>query len=392
MARVEHLEALRAAQLNIADVLDNMRAMLRSGAQRLSLAVRDNDIIDGVEDYWALRYLGAKMAAISEGAREEVNVSLEALGLYDDVMGRSWRAYGDILEMLAYDRPTPLLRLRGSWGSARVWAKLEWYNPLSLSIKDRAAWYMASLALDKIKAVGRIYEASSSNTGVALAAIAAVLGVRARIYIPETAADFGPAMVRLFGGEAVVRGSSTNELRPVVAEDARREGALMLDQFANLANPFVHVRYTAKEIEAQANRAGLRLRGVFVTMGTGGHAAGISFYFRNRRPDVKVYGVQPDEGGRIPGIKRQDFSSWWPLGERPHEVIEVSAEEAMDAAIEVAKTNGILFGVSGGAAVAALRKSVDRLEEGDYVVIIPDHGIKYLDLYLSHLGAGSEGG
>lgn len=386
MAKVAPLASLRAGRRpDFFEVAGAAARMLRSGAQELSLSVRGGEVVDGAEDYWALYYLGCRLAAVSEGARERVDVPLEALGFFDEVVGHEARIYQDVLELVARDRPTPMVRLRGDWGRARVWAKLEWYNPLSLSIKDRTAWYMASMSAEALGGAGALYEASSSNTGVALAALARLLGLRARIYVPSTAEDFGPAMVRVLGGEAVVGGSSTTEILPRVLEDAARDGAVVLNQFSNPLNPAAHVRFTAKEIEYQARFAGLKLKGVFVSMGTGGHAAGIAFYFKNRMPGVRVVGVQP-AGGGIPGIKRQDFSGWWGPMPRPDEVVEVSADEALDAAIDVARSNGLLFGVSGGAVVAAIRRLSGGLEEGDYVAVIPDHGIKYLDLYLSRLG------
>jgi cysteine synthase/O-phosphoserine sulfhydrylase/cystathionine beta-synthase len=384
--RLRPLEELTAEEVGLEELLNSMRSMLRSNSVASSLAVKGNRVIDGDADYWALRWLRCRLAPVSEGLREGGPVPLEALGFYDNAVSNEYRAYRDVMELLSNDRPTPMVMLRGDWGpGVRVWAKLEWYNPLSLSIKDRTALGVLTEALSRNPNARKIFEVSSSNTGIALAALSAALGLRARIYVPTTAEDFGPSMLRVLGAEVVVRGSSTVEALPSAIEEARAEGAIMPNQFENIANPLMHVGTTAKEIDLQANFLGLKLRGIFVTLGTRGHSAGIAFYFKNRRPDVKVFGVQPAEGSIIPGIRRQDPSRWWPMAERPDEIIDVTDSEAIDSAIAVARTNGLLFGMSGGAAVAALLKK-GKLEEGDYVLVVPDHGIKYLDRYLSRLG------
>ena len=379
------LESLSAAEAPLSDVLTSMRAMLRTDRLELSLAVEGSSVVDGASDYWALRWLGCSVAPV-DSSRRRVDVPLEALGLYDDTTAPERRVYPDVMDLLSRDRPTPMVRLRGSWGRARLWAKLEWYNPLSLSIKDRTAASILAEALRRRPDAKVIYEVSSANTGVALASLAAVMGLRARLYMPVTAESFGPLMARLLGAEVVQRGSSTVEVLPEAKEEAARDGALMPNQFESPANFLTHVGHTAKEVEAQANFAGLKLKGIFVTMGTGGHSAGISFYFKNRRPDVKVFGVQPARGSVIPGIRRQDMSSWWPIEERPDVILDVTELDAAAAAVRVARSNGILPGMSGGAAIAAFESVADELEEGDYVVILPDHGIKYLERYYRLLG------
>jgi cysteine synthase/O-phosphoserine sulfhydrylase/cystathionine beta-synthase len=313
-------------------------------------------------------------------------MSLESLGLYDEVTGSEARVYGSVLELVRRDRPTPLVMIKRA-RRARLWAKLEWYNPLSLSIKDRTALSLVEGKLDDIMSRGKVYEASSSNTGVAVSALSRIFGFSARLYIPETAEQFGPDMIRAMGQEVVVKGSSTAELRPLVREEAERDGAVFLNQFESYYNPLAHIRWTAKEIDLQSRFAGLRLKAIFATMGTAGHVAGLATYFRARRPEVKVVGVQPAEGSSIPGIRRHD--KWpWPLLEAPAEVVDVSDEEAARVALEIARETGLLPGLSGGASIAAaLRAAEGEAEEADYIVVVPDHGVKYLRLYSRYLGA-----
>ena len=367
-------------------VVKNAVSLLSRDAQELTIAVRGQEVSDGVEDYWALRLTGCQMAAVSDEARERTWVPLEALGFYDEVSGGWPRVYGGVLELVLKDRPSPLVKVKEVNG-VRIWAKLEWYNPLSLSIKDRTAVGLVEPMIDVVRRAGAVYEASSSNTAVALAALSRVLGFRVRAYIPATAEPFGDQMVRLLGGEVVRGGASTTELRPLVRADAEREGAIVLNQFENYLNPLAHIRWTAKEIDYQSRLGGLRLKAVYVTMGTRGHAAGVSTYFRLRRPDVEVVGVQPSEGSSIPGLRRE--ASWsWGLLPPPTRVVEVSDDEAVRASLSIAREAGLLFGPSGGAAAwAAIRDAQERRDEGDYVIVVPDHGVKYLRLYMERLGA-----
>ena len=384
--RLVRPEDLRARRLEPEAYIPAMKELLRRGTLELSVAVRGQEVVEGLEDYWSLRSLGCQLLPVTEGLRARVNMSLESLGLYDEVTGSEARVYGSVLELVRRDRPTPLVMIKRA-GRVRLWAKLEWYNPLSLSIKDRTALSLVEGKLDDIMLRGKVYEASSSNTGVAVSALSRIFGFSARLYIPETAEQFGPDMIRAMGQEVVVKGSSTAELRPLVREEAERDGAVFLNQFESYYNPLAHIRWTAKEIDLQSRFAGLRLKAVFATMGTAGHAAGLATYFRARRSEVKVVGVQPAEGSSIPGIRRHD--KWpWPLLDAPAEVVDVSDEEAARVALAIARETGLLPGLSGGASIAAaLRVAEGEAEEADYIVVVPDHGVKYLRLYSRYLGA-----
>jgi len=384
--RLVRPEDLRARRLEPEAYIPALKELLRRGTLELSVAVRGQEVVEGLEDYWSLRSLGCQLVPVTEGQRARVNMSLESLGLYDEVTGSEARVYGSVLELVRRDRPTPLVMIKRA-GRVRLWAKLEWYNPLSLSIKDRTALSLVEGKLDEITSRGKVYEASSSNTGVAVSALSRIFGFSARLYIPETAEQFGPDMIRAMGQEVVVKGSSTAELRPLAREEAERDGAVLLNQFESYYNPLAHIKWTAKELDLQSRFAGLRLKAVFATMGTAGHVAGLATYFRARRPEVKVVGVQPAEGSSIPGIRRHD--QWpWPLLDAPAEVVDVSDEEAARVALAIARETGLLPGLSGGASIAAaLRAAEGEAEEADYIVVVPDHGVKYLRLYSRYLGA-----
>jgi len=125
----------------------------------------------------------------------------------------------------------------------------------------------------------------------------------------------------------------------------------------------------------------LKLSGIFASMGTGGHIAAITLYFHNKNRTVKIFGIQPEENGTIPGIKKQDFKNWWNINDVPDHVYSVNLEDSIDILIKTARTNGILPGISGGAVLAGIKKAYSEgvLDEGDYVCVIPDNGIKYLD-------------
>ncbi len=143
--------------------------------------------------------------------------------------------FDSALELLYREWPTPLVKLRSlSSGRVRVWVKLEWYNPFSNSIKDKAAWYMLARALERGVRIRALYEATSSNTGLALAALAAIYGAKARLYISATVQRATDVLLKALGAEVVrVPVELTVEALRRVEGDARRDGAVHLNQFEN---------------------------------------------------------------------------------------------------------------------------------------------------------------
>ncbi|MCE4613623.1 MAG: pyridoxal-phosphate dependent enzyme [Desulfurococcales archaeon] len=375
-----------AKRLSLWDVLDLMEEILRSWRVPSCVRVRDSEVVEGVEVYWALRNLGASLLPV--GSETNCSVSLEKLGFFDDVSPRrDTRVYHDIRDLLRASWPTPLLQLKSySNDTIRVWAKLEWYNPISLSIKDRTAWWILESLNEYTRIKGKVVaDATSSNFGIALAALARKYGGRARIYLPKSAGQLGRKVARLMGGEVFEEGGDmTVDLIPRVVEDSKRHGYVHANQFMNDENFIAHLRFTAKEIHFQARESRLKLAGIAGSVGTSGHMAAIEFYFRSvAGGEFRVIAAQPARGDTIPGIRRTETGMvWLNLISKNIEVIDVTLEESLEAIKKVAREDGILIGPSGGAALAALEKFVgegaDTME--DYVAIIPDTGYKYLDM------------
>ncbi|AFZ70537.1 cysteine synthase [Caldisphaera lagunensis DSM 15908] len=382
MAKIKELDSLISDRVEFNIIIDKIKELLRSGTQKEAILIKGNKVIKNQEIYWALKYLGTKYAAVSEN-EENVNVSLDFLALYDEISDPGIRVYNNAIELIEKDKPTPLVKLNGIINDEKIkiWGKLEWYNPFSLSIKDRTAWYIIFNNLDKINNKEKIIEATSANTGISLSAISSILGKKTKILMPNSSPEYADKMLKIYGSEVVREGNSTNDLIEKVKKIAQEENAFVPDQFSNIFNVLVHLRYTAKELDYQAIYGKLRLKGIFASMGTGGHIAGILLYFHNKYNGIKVFGVQPMENGSIPGIKKQDFNKWWSISELPDKVFSVSFDEAVEMIVKTARNNGIIPGISGGAVLAGFKKAYEQgiLEEGDYSCIIPDNGIKYLD-------------
>jgi Cysteine synthase len=160
----------------------------------------------GLEAFNGLEAIGTRLIPVAEDESElSAEVPIEQLGFYDNVIGDSARVYTDLLELLERDVPTPLLRIKSlSSNTVTVWAKLEWYHPLSLSIKDRIAWYMVKRAREHgLLQAERIYEATSTNTGLGIVGIANYLGLKTRVYLPITAQHCVDYLFEALGSEVV---------------------------------------------------------------------------------------------------------------------------------------------------------------------------------------------
>lgn len=269
--------------------------------------------------------------------------------------------------------PTPLLKLNLK---GDVWAKLEFYNPLSRSIKDRTALFLFKEALRR--KAEHIVEATSGNTGIALASLSAIFGIKFTAFIPSTAPTVFSTMMKLLGAEVVSAGSSTNDLIPLVKKLAMFSGYTNLDQFHNELNILAHYETTAKEIDVQCKESGIKLKRIIASVGTAGHLVGISKYFRERYGNsIQIIGVQPAEGSRIPGIKRVSNDNTFLKETQIDMLVDVDLKEAVEGVKEVGRSNGILIGLSAGATVAAYKKLPEV--DGATVLIFPDDAFKYVD-------------
>jgi cysteine synthase B len=276
---------------------------------------------------------------------------------------------------------TPLVRLaRMGTGRNTVLAKLEGNNPAG-SVKDRPAMNMiaAAEARGDIKPGDTLIEATSGNTGIALAMGAAVKGYRMVLIMPDNMTEERRGAMLAFGAELVLvsQQQGMEYARDLALEMQARGEGKVLDQFANADNPLAHYKGTAPEIWRDTNAT---LSHFVSTMGTTGTIMGCSQYLKEQSADIQIVGVQPDGESSIPGIRK------WPEpylpkifdASRVDRIIEVSATDAEQTARRMGREEGIFAGVSsGGACFAALRLDAE-LSGATIVFIVCDRGDRYL--------------
>jgi len=361
--------------------------ILKKGGVDTTIAV-DKESIRIVENgklCTVLKKIGVRFVPVSYRVSEKIFISLEDMGFFEDIKPSRYRVFMDTEELLYKNWPTPLVKLGNlSRGGRVVWAKLEGFNPWSMSVKDRIGWYMYRKAVEKLgrDKVKLLVEATSTNTGLAIAAMCAIHGSKLRAFIPSTVSKTGEILLKIFGAEVVRSPKAlTVELINDVEEMARKEGAAHLNQFYNDANFEVHLRYTAKELELQIREAGIKPKAIFGGLGTSGHMSAISFYFKNRFKEVKIYGVVPALNTSIQGIRRVETGMKWIHYVEIDDVVEVTPEEAIEGVLEIVRNEGIFVGLSSGAVYTAFKKMVKegKLGEGDYILIFPDIGFKYVE-------------
>lgn len=274
---------------------------------------------------------------------------------------------------------TPLVRLQRMPGetSNTILVKLEGNNPAG-SVKDRPVASMirqAQLRGD-IVAGDTLIEATSGNTGIALAMVAAILGYRMILIMPENSSEERRATMRAYGAEIILT-DGMETARDLALEMQDKGEGKVLNQFANFDNPLAHYEGTGPEIwrdtEGQVTH--------FVSsMGTTGTIMGVSRYLKEQNPAIQVVGVQPSEGASIPGIRR------WPEAylpsifepERVDLTLDVTQEEAEDTMRQLAVQEGIFAGVSSGGALAAALRLSEQVENAVIVSIVCDRGDRYL--------------
>ena len=301
--------------------------------------------------------------------------------------------YDDVTALIGR---TPLVRINRLFPDsvATVAAKLEFYNPAN-SVKDRigVAIIDAAEASGELPPGGTIVEATSGNTGIALAMVGAARGYNVVLTMPESMSKERRALLRAFGAELILTDPSTGMKGAVTkAEEvaAEREGAVLARQFANAANPEIHRRTTAEEIWADTD-GGVDI--VVAGIGTGGTITGVGQVLKARKPGVQIVAVEPAESpilnGGAPGPhKIQGIgANFVPeiLDTTVYdEVIDVNAGQAVDYARRAATQEGLLVGISSGAALYAAGLVAARPENAGktIVVIIPSFGERYLSTVL----------
>ena len=281
---------------------------------------------------------------------------------------------------------TPLIKLESipTNKNVTVYCKLEGQNPGG-SVKDRPALGMINGAMERgdIKPGDTLVEATSGNTGIALAMIASIKGLKMKLLMPESATAERIKTMKAYGAEVILTpADKTIEYsRELAQKMADEEGYLQLNQFANPDNYKFHERTTGPEIWNDTNG---EITHFVSAMGTTGTIMGVSRYLKAQNPDVQIVGTQPKEGSSIPGIRR-----WSPEylpkifeADRVDRTIDVSEEEAIEMTRRMAKEEGIMGGMSSGGALTAAIKLSEELTEGVIVCITCDRGDRYLSSEL----------
>ncbi|MFN0284991.1 MAG: cysteine synthase A [Kineosporiaceae bacterium] len=300
--------------------------------------------------------------------------------------------YDDVTQLIGN---TPLVKLNRvtDGAGATVVAKLEFYSPAS-SVKDRIGVSMidAAEASGELKPGGTIVEATSGNTGIALAMVGAARGYRVVLTMPESMSKERRALLRAYGAELVLT-PAPEGMKGAVAKAEQigvDEGAVLVRQFANAANPEVHRRTTAEEIWADTDGA----VDIFVAgIGTGGTITGVGQVLKARKPGVQVVAVEPAaspilNGGAPAGHPIQGIGANFvpEILDRTvyDEVLDAPTEEAVTYARRAAKEEGLLVGISSGAAIWGAVQVAKRPENAGklVVVIIPSFGERYLSTIL----------
>ncbi|PNA93921.1 MULTISPECIES: cysteine synthase CysM [unclassified Pseudomonas] len=281
---------------------------------------------------------------------------------------------------------TPLVRLQRIAGetSNTLLLKLEGNNPAG-SVKDRPALSMITRAelRGQIKPGDTLIEATSGNTGIALAMAAAIKGYKMILIMPDNSTAERKAAMTAYGAELIlVTKEEGMEGARDLSEKLQAEGrGLVLDQFANGDNPIAHYNSTGPEIWQQTQGS---ITHFVSSMGTTGTIMGCSQYLKEQNPAVQIIGLQPMEGSAIPGIRR------WPEeylpkifdATRVDRVVDMSQQEAEDTTRRLAREEGIFCGVSSGGAVAAMLRLSREVENAVMVAIICDRGDRYLSTGL----------
>jgi cysteine synthase B len=265
--------------------------------------------------------------------------------------------------------------------NVRIFAKLEGNNPGG-SVKDRAALNMIRSALERgdIKKGTKLVEATSGNTGIALAMIACLYGLEIELVMPSNSTRERTLTMEAFGAKVTLL-EGIERCRDYAEEKGATGEYFLLNQFANPDNYLAHYKTTGPEIWRDTEG---EITHFVSAMGTTGTIMGNSRYFKEISPDIQIVGCQPTEGSSIPGIRR------WPVeylpkifeAERVDRVLDISEAESIQMARRLAKEEGIFAGMSSGGAAAAAIKVAQELTEGTIVFICCDRGDRYLSSEL----------
>ena len=277
---------------------------------------------------------------------------------------------------------TPLVRLQRMHAGAEntILLKLEGNNPAG-SVKDRPALSMIRRAEERgeIRPGDTLIEATSGNTGIALAMAAAIRGYHMVLIMPEHMSEERRQVMRAFGAELidVPREDGMEAARDLALRMQSEGRGRVLDQFANTDNPLAHYEATGPEIWRQSHG---RITHFVSSMGTTGTIMGVSRYLKEMNPAIRIVGLQPADGSSIPGIRRwpQEYLPRIFERERVDDVIDIAQHEAEHTMRELARREGILCGVSSGGAVAGALRVAAHTRDAVIVAIVCDRGDRYL--------------
>lgn len=275
---------------------------------------------------------------------------------------------------------TPLVEVNSPNPKVKIYGKLEGNNPGG-SVKDRAAFNMIQSAMERgeLKRGDTLIEATSGNTGIALAMVARILEVKIILVMPDSATEERKQTMRAYGAELVLTPAerTIEYSRSVAIERAEKYGYVILNQFDNSDNWKAHFKTTGPEIWRDTNG---EVTHFVSAMGTTGTITGTSKYLKSQNERVEVIGMQPKDGSQIPGIRR------WSEEMRPaiydpelvDQVADLSREDAVTGARNLALKEGILAGMSSGGAYIVAQDLAQRIESGVIVFIVCDRGDRYL--------------
>jgi len=285
-----------------------------------------------------------------------------------------------MIEQIGNTRLVPIQRIAANDQGNQIFGKLEGDNPAG-SVKDRPAANMIlrAQARGTIKPGDTLLEATSGNTGIALAMVAATMGYRLKLLMPDNMTDERKSLMQAYGAELILvtEEQGMEYARDTAAAMAERGEGFLLDQFANPDNWGAHYRTTGPELW-QATQG--RITHFVSSMGTTGTIMGVSRYLKEKNPDIQIIGVQPEDGSSIPGIRR------WPQAylpkifepERVDRVLDVSQTDSENMARRLAREEGVLSGVSSGGALQVALRLLPELHDAVIVTIVCDRGDRYL--------------
>ncbi len=306
--------------------------------------------------------------------------------------------FDDVRELIgSVNNPTPLVRLNHvvRQDVSPVYLKLEWFNPFG-SIKDRTAFYLLKGLAERGELDGKqLVEPTSGNTGIALAALAAIMGIKITVTIPDEVPEEKKTLLRMLGAEVW---ATPDDLCPVnhpkdgaialahsfVESEATRDSFVMPNQYENPDNVKAHYETTGPEIWLQSEG---QVRYFFAGFGTCGTITGTGRYLKEQDPNIQVIAIEPDKGHRIPGMKNLTESKAPGILDREviDRVIRVDDNAAYSMTKRLFRKEGLIVGPSTGAIVHAATQVMQEAE-GLAVAISPDSGFKYASFFTDILG------